>query len=79
MCIRDSSHTLNTPPWYYTVAGNLLRWREGPGHPIDLHPSAQSRVEKRRDYRPRSLRNLRPDLFGEPPIGVQVKPAEPGR
>ncbi|WP_299559964.1 DUF2235 domain-containing protein [uncultured Sulfitobacter sp.] len=73
------SHTLNTPPWYYTVAGNLLRWREGPGHPIDLHPSAQSRVEKRRDYRPRSLRNLQPDLFGEPPIGVQVKPAEAGR
>ncbi len=73
------SHTLNTPPWIYTVAGNLLRWRKGPGHPIDLHGSALERVEGRRDYRPRSLKSLRPELFGEPPVGVQIKRPEPGR
>ena len=61
------SHTLSQPPWLYTVAGNLLKWRQGPGHPIDLHPSADQRVNGRRDYRPRSLKNLLPDLFGDAP------------
>ena len=61
------SHTLSQPPWLYTVAGNLLKWRQGPGHPIDLHPSADQRVNGRRNYRPRSLKNLLPDLFGDAP------------
>ncbi|WP_299029493.1 DUF2235 domain-containing protein [uncultured Sulfitobacter sp.] len=75
-----NSHTLNQPPWLYTVAGNLLKWRKGPGHPIDLHPSADQRVKGRRDYRPRSLRNLMPDLFGDTPPPQPPRPREePGR
>lgn len=74
------SHTLSQPPWLYTVAGNLLKWRKGPGHPIDLHPSADQRVKGRRDYRPRSLVNLLPDLFGGPPAPTLPRPRnEPGR
>ncbi|QUJ77289.1 DUF2235 domain-containing protein [Sulfitobacter albidus] len=75
------SATLSQPPLLYEITGNLLRWRAGPGHPIDLHESAHSRVAKRRDYRPRSLKNLMPELFGEPPIGTQTRPdrPEPGR
>ena len=61
------SHTLSQPPWLYTVAGNLLKWRKGPGHSVDLHPSADQRIKGRRDYRPRSLKNLLPDLFGDAP------------
>jgi len=68
------SHTLSQPPWLYTVAGNLLKWRRGPGHPVDLHASADTRVKGRRDYRPRSLKNLMPDLFGDAPV---VKPTPP--
>jgi uncharacterized protein (DUF2235 family) len=60
-----NSHTLDQPPLLYQVAGNFLKWRKGPGHPIDLHPSADQRVNGRRDYRPRSLKNLMPALFGE--------------
>lgn len=75
------SETLNRPPWLYELTGNLLRWREGPGHPIDLHESALTRVKKRRDYRPRSLKNLMPELFGQAPIGQPARPdrPEPGR
>ncbi|MCX7565039.1 DUF2235 domain-containing protein [Sulfitobacter sp. F26169L] len=62
------SATLSQPPWLYTVAGQWLKWRKGPGHPIDLHPSADKRVKGRRDYRPRSLKSLLPELFGEAPI-----------
>ena len=82
-CVPDpiaNSHTLDQPPWLYTVAGNLLKWRQGPGHPIDLHPSADVRVKGRRDYRPRSLKNLMPELFGEAPIGKPAPSKEgPGR
>ena len=74
------SHTLSQPPWLYTLAGNLLKWRKGPGHPIDLHPSANQRVKGRRDYRPRSLKNLLPDLFGDTPAPTPPRPRdEPGR
>lgn len=76
-----NSEVLVRPPWLYTVAGHLLKWRAGPGHPIDLAPGAKLRVEKRRDYRPRSLRKLLPHLFGDPPIVTPLPPArrEPGR
>ena len=75
-----NSHTLNQPPWIYTVAGNLLKWRKGPGHPIDLHPSADMRIKGRRDYRPRSLKSLMPDLFGETLAPRPPRPRdEPGR
>lgn len=75
-----NSHTLDQPPPLYVIAGNFLKWRQGPGHPIDLHPSADQRVKGRRDYRPRSLRNLMPELFGETPIGKpKPKPEQPGR
>lgn len=75
-----NSHTLDQPPWLYTVAGNFLKWRKGPGHPIDLHPSADMRIKGRRDYRPRSLKNLLPELFGEPPAPAPTPPREePGR
>ena len=74
------SHTLSQPPWLYTIAGNFLKWRMGPGHPIDLHPSADQRVKGRRDYRPRSLKNLLPELFGETPAPTPPRPREePGR
>ncbi len=74
------SHTLSQPPWLYTVAGNLLKWRKGPGHPIDLHDSAATRVKGRRDYRPRSLKKLMPDLFGDAPIPDPTRTRnEPGR
>lgn len=73
------SHTLSQPPWLYTLAGNLLKWRKGPGHPIDLHPSADVRVKGRRDYRPRSLKNLFPDLFGDPAPRPPQERDEPGR
>ncbi|MEH6740325.1 MAG: DUF2235 domain-containing protein [Sulfitobacter sp.] len=74
------SHSLSQPPWLYTVAGNLLKWRKGPGHPVDLHPSAEKRITGRRDYRPRSLKNLRPELFGDAPIAKPPRERqEPGR
>ena len=74
------SHTLSQPPWLYTVAGNLLKWRRGPGHAIDLHPSADQRVKGRRDYRPRSLKNLLPDIFGDAPApSPPHERDEPGR
>ena len=75
-----NSHTLDQPPPLYTVAGNLLEWRRGPGHAVDLHLSAVKRVKARRDYRPRSLKNLMPELFGGEPIGKPVPKVEgPGR
>jgi uncharacterized protein (DUF2235 family) len=62
-----NSHTLDQPPWFYVIAGGLLKWRKGPGHSNDLHPTADTRVKGRRDYRPQSLKNLLPDLFGDVP------------
>jgi len=62
-----NSHTLDQPPVPYMIFGNFLKWRAGPGHPIDLHPSAEIRIKTRRDYRPRSLKNLMPALFGVVP------------
>ena len=74
------SHTLSQSPWLYTVAGNLLKWRKGPGHALDLHPSADQRVKGRRDYRPRSLKSLLPDLFGNAPAPNPPREREePGR
>lgn len=74
------SHSLSQPPWIYTVAGHLLKWRKGPGHSIDLHPSATVRIKGRRDYRPRSLKKLMPDLFGDTPVSKPRHPRnEPGR
>lgn len=74
------SHSLSQPPWLYTVAGNLLKWRKGPGHPVDLHPSAEKRIKGRRDYRPRSLKGLKPELFGDAPIATPPRERqEPGR
>ncbi len=59
----------------YRIAGSLLDWRKGPGHPVDLHESATARVAARPDYRPLSLRALRPELFG----GQQItQPVHPG-
>jgi uncharacterized protein (DUF2235 family) len=72
------SHSLGQPPLLYMIAGNLLKWRSGPGHPIDLHASARTRVEGRRDYRPRALRNLMPALFGEQPPAA-TPPRDRGR
>ncbi len=63
-----NSQELTLPPLFYQVAKPLARWRKGPGHPIDLHASADLRVRKRHDYRPRSLRALFPDLFGNLPL-----------
>ena len=74
------SHTLSQSPWLYTVAGNLLKWRKGSGHALDLHPSADQRVKGRRDYRPRSLKSLLPDLFGNAPAPNPPREREePGR
>lgn len=67
-----NSLALSQPPWLYTLAGHLLKWRSGPGHAVDLAPSAAKRIEGRRDYRPRSLLNLMPELFGKPPVGTQT-------
>ena len=53
----------------YRLAGALLEWRKGPGHPVDLHGSAEQRVAQRLDYRPLSLRKLKPELFGGKAIG----------
>jgi uncharacterized protein (DUF2235 family) len=52
----------------YRLAGSLLDWRRGPGHPIDLHASARDRIAARKDYRPLSLRGLMPELFGGKPL-----------
>jgi len=71
-----NSHTLDQPPPLYVIAGNLLKWRAGPGHRVDLHPSADARVKGRRDYRPRSLRNLMPELFG--PVELVRPPKKEG-
>ncbi|MEP3675421.1 DUF2235 domain-containing protein [Sulfitobacter sp.] len=63
----SNSLALSQPPWLYKIAGHLLKWRAGPGHPIDLSSSAEARIKGRHDYRPRSLQNLMPHLFGKPP------------
>ena len=47
----------------YRIAGALLDWRKGPGHAVDMHPSVDARVAGREDYRPLSLRTLKPELF----------------
>ncbi|MEP1767755.1 MAG: DUF2235 domain-containing protein [Sulfitobacter sp.] len=75
-----NSHTLDQPPLFYTVTGNFLKWRKGPGHTIDVHASVNTRLKGRRDYRPKSLKNLMPALFGDP--NPQTEPSqrsEPGR
>jgi len=71
-----NSLSLSQPSGLYMIAGHLLRWRAGPGHPIDLHPSATARIEGRRDYRPRSIRNLMPHLFGDKPIETPMPPRQ---
>jgi uncharacterized protein (DUF2235 family) len=73
-----NSHTLDQPPLLYLIAGNLLKWRSGPGHAVDLHASAAVRVKGRRDYRPRALRNLMPWLFDQSiPKPEPLKTPEP--
>ena len=74
-----NSHTLDQPPLLYQVAGSFLKWRKEPGHPIDLHPSADARVKGRWDYRPRSLKNLMPALFGEAEVPATVVGSAKGR
>lgn len=71
------SFSLSDPPGIYKVVGQFLKWRAGPGHPVDLHPSARQRIEGRRDYRPRSLKNLMPELFGGAPVVHAPPPALP--
>lgn len=39
------------------------RWRDGPQHEYELSDGARLRLQQRPDYRPGSLRTLRPDLF----------------
>ncbi len=38
--------------------GALLRWRDGPHHEQDMHPTVRARVRGRSDYRPKSLWRL---------------------
>ncbi|TMM54258.1 DUF2235 domain-containing protein [Sulfitobacter sabulilitoris] len=54
---------IDDPSLFYRVAHGLLRWRDGPGHDIDLHPTARARTQADASYRPGSLRNLMRDLF----------------
>ncbi|MEQ6202731.1 DUF2235 domain-containing protein [Sulfitobacter sp. HNIBRBA2951] len=63
----SNSAELTRVPWLYTVAGHLLKWRSGPEHPIALSASAAARIKGRRDYRPKSLLRLMPELFGNAP------------
>ena len=62
-----NSAALSQPPVLYQIAGHLLKWRKGPGHAVDLSRGAAARIEGRRDYRPRSLMSLMPQLFGNQP------------
>lgn len=41
----------------------LLAWRDGPEKPYELSPLVTARLTDVPDYRPHSLRRLRPDLF----------------
>ncbi len=41
----------------------LLEWREGPKYSFELSPTVDDRLAACTDYRPQSLRRLRPDLF----------------
>lgn len=66
--LSDSTELLDAP-LVYRLAGALLEWRKGPGHGVDLHGSVSKRVAARADYRPYSLRALKPELFGGKPIG----------
>ena len=68
--LAESEEVLGAP-LVYRLAGALLEWRKGPGHAIDLHVSAAERVAARPDYRPLSLRALRPELFGGQAIGMR--------
>ncbi|MGB5864277.1 MAG: DUF2235 domain-containing protein [Sulfitobacter sp.] len=63
-----NSLSLSQPALFYQVAGQFLKWRQGPGHALDLHAGANTRVQGRRDYRPRSLKSLMPALFGDAPV-----------
>ena len=56
---------IDDPSLVYRVAKNLLQWRDGPGHDIDLHESVLQRTGHDTAYRPRSLYNLRRDLFDD--------------
>lgn len=62
----DSADLIDAP-LIYRLAGSLLDWRKGPGHVVDLHGSADDRVKVRDDYRPLSLRSLKPELFVSKP------------
>ena len=73
-----NSDELLDAPLLYRLAGALLEWRKGPGHPVDLHASAEARVAGRADYRPLSLRALKPELFGRAPITRQPDPRPGG-
>lgn len=73
-----NSNALTQPPWIYTIAGHLLKWRKGPGHEIDLAPSAAKRIKGRRDYRPKSLLALMPHLFGNTPVRQPSSPPQGG-
>ena len=54
---------IDDPALVYRIARGLLRWRKGPGHAIDLHPSVRQRTAADAGYRPQSLRNLMKELF----------------
>jgi len=63
----------------YRLAANLLKWRAGPGHPIDLHDSVRTRLGNLAGYRPQSLRNLMPELFsGQGTSGARPRPPSGG-
>ena len=72
------STELREAPLVYRLAGALLDWRKGPGHPVDLHPSVEERLSARSEYRPLSLRALKPELFGGAPIRPVPRPAPSG-
>ncbi|MEM9348910.1 MAG: DUF2235 domain-containing protein [Pseudomonadota bacterium] len=44
----------------YNLVRSLLAWRDGPEDDADLHPSADDRIDHVPDYRPQSLRRVRP-------------------
>ena len=54
---------ISDPGGIYNIAPKLLEWRDGPTKKSDRHASVDTRLDHDPQYRPRTMRALRPDLW----------------
>ena len=59
----DDAPVLRDPHRFYDISPDLLAWRQGPQKSSDLSFTVEQRLEAMAEYRPQSLKAVRPDLF----------------